>query len=78
MNNLKKLLTKRPKNIEEIALWLDGLVKVASDKVNEEFSPRRLVKQSRTEEPLPTNTRQLSSFRTRIGTMLEYALSTGN
>ncbi len=76
MNKLNKLLNKQPKNIEEIALWFDELVKIASDNVNKHFSPRRLIKGSRVNEPLPTNTRQLSSFRTRIGTMLEYALST--
>lgn len=76
MNKLEKLLNKHPKDIEQIALWFDELVKIASNNINKEFSPRRLVKKSRGEEPLPTNTRQLSSFRTRIGTMLEYALST--
>ncbi|HFA49413.1 MAG TPA: hypothetical protein ENJ95_10405 [Bacteroidetes bacterium] len=76
MDKLEELLSKRPKDIEEIALWFDELVKIVSDNINKEFSPRRLVKGNRTEEPLPTNTRQLSSFRTRIGTMLEYALST--
>ena len=44
--------------------------------VNTEFAPERLAKLSRQVEPLPTDTRQLSSYRTRIGTMLEYALST--
>lgn len=76
MDKLEELLKKRPKDIEEIALWFDELVRFASDKINREFSPRRLIKGSRAEEPLPIDTRQLSSFRTRIGTMLEYALST--
>lgn len=76
MNDLKKLFAAKPKNIEEIALWMDELVKVASENINNDFSPRRLSKGTRKVEPLPTNTRELSSFRTRIGTMLEYALST--
>jgi len=76
MNKLEELLNKRPKDIQEIAIWFDELTKIAADNINKEFSPRRLVKGSRLIDPLPTNTRQLSSFRTRIGTMLEYALST--
>lgn len=76
MDELKKLFIKKPKDIEEIALWMDKLVNVASNNINKDFSPRRLSKGTRAVEPLPTNTRQLSSFRTRIGTMLEYALST--
>ncbi|MCW8810911.1 MAG: hypothetical protein OQJ93_07585 [Ignavibacteriaceae bacterium] len=76
MDRLKELLSKKPKNIEEIALWMDELVEIASENINNNFSPRRLSKGLRSTEPLPTDTRQLSSFRTRIGTMLEYALST--
>jgi len=76
MDKLEKLLNKKPKNIQEIAIWFDELTKIAAENINKEFSPRRLVKGSRLVDPLPTNTRQLSSFRTRIGTMLEYALST--
>jgi hypothetical protein len=44
--------------------------------VNEIFSPRRLLKLSRSAELLPTDKRQLSSYRTRLGTILEYGLST--
>lgn len=76
MDKLEELLNRRPKDIEEIAIWFDELVAIAAKSINEDFSPRRLVKGSRQVEPLPTDTRQLSSFRTRIGTMLEYALST--
>ena len=49
---------------------------MAIKNVNDRFSPRRLSKQSRQAEPLPTDQRQLSSYRTRLGTMLEYGLST--
>jgi hypothetical protein len=76
MDKLKELLNEKPKDIEEIALWMDKLVNIASDNINKDFSPRRLSKGTRVIDPLPTNTRQLSSYRTRIGTMLEYALST--
>lgn len=48
----------------------------AIHRTNAQFSPRRLSKQSRQAEPLPTEQRQLSSYRTRLGTMLEYGLST--
>lgn len=47
----------------------------AVNQVNSLFAPRQLAKLDRLVEPLPTNKRQLSSYRTRIGTMLEYALS---
>ena len=52
------------------------IVPKAVDRVNDEFSPGRLVKLARNLEPLPTAQRELSSYRTRIGTILEYALST--
>ena len=45
-------------------------------RLNSFFSPRRLSKLSRKKEPLPTEQKQLSSYRTRLGTMLEYGLST--
>lgn len=62
-------------SIDEITLFINALLPIAVDRVNSLFSPRQLVKRDRTAEPLPTNKRQLSSYRTRIGTMLEYALS---
>ncbi len=54
----------------------ERVVPPAVDRVNDSFAPRRLVKLARAIEPLPTAQRELSSYRTRIGTMLEYALST--
>ena len=48
----------------------------AVERVNLQFSPRQLIKPDRVTKPLPTNKRQLSSYRTRLGTMSEYALST--
>jgi hypothetical protein len=61
--------------IDDVAKFVDGLMPKSVEQVNSLFSPRQLVKQDRNIEPLPTQKRQLSSYRTRIGTMLEYALS---
>lgn len=78
-------------NIEEIKNWFvtpsnskekirllfsETIIPIAIERLNEQFSPNRLSKQSRIIEPLPTDQRQLSSYRTRLGTMLEYGLST--
>lgn len=62
--------------IDEIAEFVSLHLPDAVDQVNTLFSPRQLVKRDNASEPLPTATRQLSSYRTRLGTMLEYALST--
>jgi hypothetical protein len=62
-------------SIDEITLFVDSLMPEAVNQVNSLFAPRQLAKRDRTVEPLPTGKRQLSSYRTRIGTMLEYALS---
>lgn len=62
---------------EEITeVFRNEIVPNAIKQINESFSPRRLSKQAREIEPLPTDQRQLSSYRTRLGTMLEYGLST--
>lgn len=74
--SLQSLLLESGKDIEKIGEYFDALVKEAVVRVNGSFSIKRLIKQSRRIEPLPTQRRQLSSYRTRIGTMLEYALST--
>jgi len=63
-------------SIDEIAKFVSLLMPDAVEKVNKVFSPRQLIKRDNTIEPLPTDKRQLSSYRTRLGTMLEYALST--
>jgi hypothetical protein len=62
--------------IAEIAEFVSLYIPDAIGEVNTLFSPRQLIKQDNKAEPLPTHTRQLSSYRTRLGTMLEYALST--
>lgn len=62
-------------SIDEITLFINSFLPEAVNKVNSLFAPRQLAKRDRTVEPLPTSKRQLSSYRTRIGTMLEYALS---
>ena len=62
---------------EEItSLIRSEIIPLAIEQINISFSPRRLSKQSREIEPLPTDQRQLSSYRTRLGMMLEYGLST--
>jgi len=73
---LPELLSQEPWDIHLISKYLDKLLAEAVADVNTNFSPTRLVKLPRQAEPLPTDTLQLSSFRTRIGTILEYALST--
>lgn len=62
-------------SIDDIAAFVNSLLPDAVNGVNAVFAPRQLAKRDRTVEPLPTSKRQLSSYRTRIGTMLEYALS---
>jgi hypothetical protein len=63
-------------NINDITMFVSLLMPVAIEAVNAVFSPRQLIKRDRITEPLPIDKRQLSSYRTRLGTMLEYALST--
>lgn len=76
MDALLDKITNPEEHFDETCLYLDGISKEAVKRVNSYFAPNRLSKLGRDEEPLPVNTRQLSSYRTRLGTMLEYALST--
>jgi hypothetical protein len=76
MAKLTELLAQEPLDIRKISKYFNDLLAEAVAEVNGEFGPRRLAKAPRQIEPLPTDTRQLSSYRTRIGTMLEYAIST--
>jgi hypothetical protein len=76
MPTLPELLSQSKSDIEEISKYFNELLAEAIQRVNADFSPQRLSKRPRQAEPLPTDKRQLSSYRTRIGTMLEYALST--
>ena len=76
MPTLPELLSQSRSNIEEISKYFNELLAEVIQRVNANFSPQRLSKRTRQIEPLPTDKRQLSSYRTRIGTMLEYALST--
>lgn len=62
-------------SIDEICEFISQLLPTVVDGINTIFAPRQLIKRERTREPLPTDTRQLSSYRTRLGTMLEYAMS---
>lgn len=75
--NLLELLKNPEKNRKDIVeFFVKKVIPPAVENINKTFSPRRLSKLSRTVEPLPTDQRQLSSYRTRLGTMLEYGLST--
>ncbi|MDE0638132.1 MAG: hypothetical protein OXI43_20015 [Candidatus Poribacteria bacterium] len=76
MPTLPELLSQSKSDIEEISEYFNELLAESIQRVNANFSPQRLSKRTRQVEPLPTDKRQLSSYRTRIGTMLEYALST--
>lgn len=76
MKQLAKKIMDGAASIDDVAEFVTKLMPDAVQKVNSMFSPRQLVKRDRATEPLPTDTRQLSSYRTRLGTMLEYALST--
>ena len=61
---------------DQVAEFTSYFLVDAVQAVNEQFSPRQLVKSDRIVEPLPTDSRKLSSYRTRLGSMLEYALCT--
>lgn len=62
---------------DEICEFLsDDIVPEAVKRVNERFSSKQLAKLDRNNEPLPTASRKLSSYRTRLGTMLEYGVAT--
>src|ERR1019366_888786 len=75
--SLIDFLKEPEKNREDITeFFRTKIIPPAIEQINSSFSPRRLSKQSREIEPLPTDQRQLSSYRTRLGTMLEYGLST--
>ena len=76
MSTLDDLLAQEKWDIHAISDYFEALLEKAVGEVNAEFSPQQLGKATREEEPLPTDTRQLSSYRTRIGIMLEYAIST--
>ncbi|MCK9424549.1 MAG: hypothetical protein M0Q21_00765 [Ignavibacteriaceae bacterium] len=75
--SLKEFLIEPEKHREDITdFFRCEIIPKAIEQINASFAPQRLSKQSREIEPLPTDQRQLSSYRTRLGTMLEYGLST--
>lgn len=74
--DLLQLLTSDRRDIISVSKAFGALLDDAVIELNENFSIKRLSKSPREIELLPTDTRQLSSYRTRIGTMLEYAMST--
>ncbi len=61
-------------SIADLGGAFSEILKEAVGNVNTHFAVRELSKLPRAREPLPTDTRLLSSYRTRIGTMLEYAI----
>ncbi|HYH85694.1 MAG TPA: hypothetical protein VEX60_09435 [Pyrinomonadaceae bacterium] len=73
---LGRKIVKGRAAIDEIAEFVSLYLPAAVNQINALFSPRQLAKRDNSVEPLPTDRRQLSSYRTRLGTMLEYALST--
>jgi hypothetical protein len=76
VNALGGKIASGTSTLTDIADFVAHFTADAVEKVNELFSPRQLIKRHRDLEPLPKDKRQLSSYRTRLGTMLEYALST--
>ncbi|MEK7554918.1 MAG: hypothetical protein AAB518_02975 [Patescibacteria group bacterium] len=68
------ITTKKAVPIAELSDAFSAVLKEAVEKVNINFALRELSKLPRNQELLPTDTRLLSSYRTRIGTMLEYAI----
>ncbi len=74
---LTALLSKKTEvTISQIGDVFSEILKEAVEDVNTNFALRELSKLPRNIEPLPTDPRLLSSYRTRIGTMLEYAVCT--
>jgi hypothetical protein len=69
-------IAKGETSADDIANFVSRLIPAAVKNVNSIFSPRQLIKSDRILEPLPVDPRKLSSYRTRLGTMLEYALCT--
>lgn len=77
MADLLSLLANPVENLDGIKTYFrNAILPVAIEQLNKGFAARRLSKLSREVEPLPTGKKQLSSYRTRLGTMLEYGLST--
>lgn len=73
--DLTELIKDPASNREAIIRSFEEILTQAIASVNSQFAYRRLAKLSRQKEPLPTALRQLSSYRTRLGTMLEYSIS---
>jgi len=74
-DDLDKLLENPKDNMAALTVFLDAIVEKAIREVNVSFAVRRLAKLDTSEELLPKARRQLSSYRTRLGTIIEYAVS---
>lgn len=72
--NLIELVKSPANNQKAIVAAFEEILKQAVASINSQFAFRKLSKMGRTVEPIPTKPRELSSYRTRLGTILEYAL----
>ncbi|MGK7922278.1 MAG: hypothetical protein AB4080_19960 [Trichodesmium sp.] len=75
ITNLGNKIANNNATIDEVTMFVTLLMQITVEKVNKLFAPRQLIKQDRIIEPLPENKRQLSSYRTRLGSIFEYAIS---
>ncbi len=72
---LVDLILTEPPSIDDVADEMDSVMrKEIIPRTNNDFARVQLSKATNQVEPLPTERRQLSSYRTRMGTMLEYAI----
>ena len=73
-NDLLQLLEKPEANRDAICEMLSKYIHQTIEYVNNVFSVRKLVKLANKYDPLPKDPRLLSSYRTRMGTIIEYAI----
>ncbi len=76
-SRLIELIDSRPVDINGVAGLLDFLLtKELLPRISAIFARTQLAKATREQEPLPSEPKQLSAYRVRIGTVLEYAAAT--
>jgi len=75
-DNLLELIKTPKENRDEIRDVLSKMIGKSIESINANFFKRKLVKLDHDHEPLPKDPRQLSSYRTRLGTIIEYAVGT--
>ena len=77
MSNIVEKLKNPKLHHEAITEFLnERIIPEAVARVNEFFATKQLAKLSREVEPLPLEPRQFSAYRTRLGIILEYGMST--